>query len=210
VFQLRRKEKVLNNLQPVSRDLRGSEQDTRPDVGILLTHLNAAYNFARWLVRDESEAEDMVQNAYLRAISHFGSFRGGDGRTWLLTIVRNVCYDRLRHKRRSLNQNTELDESVHIGGRLLADPETTLLEAERNEFLQESLAGLPTEYREVLVLRELEQLTYLEIADIANIPVGTVMSRLSRGRQRLHEALSGYGLAAGPGPGPAAQTNGRS
>src|SRR5579859_7473079 len=105
MFQLRGKEKMLHDLQPVERDSRGSEQDTRPDVGKLLTHLTAAYNFAHWLVRDKSEAEDMVQNAYLRAISHFGSFRGGDGRTWLLTIVRNVCYDRLRHKRRSLNQN---------------------------------------------------------------------------------------------------------
>jgi RNA polymerase sigma-70 factor, ECF subfamily len=177
-------------------------------VGILLTHLNAAYNFARWLVRNESEADDVVQNAYLRAIGHFSSFRGGDGRAWLLMIVRNVCYDRLREKRNFLQQTIDFDETIHIGGQM-PDPEAALLQEERNELLNRAMAELPTEYREVLVLRELEQLSYREIADIANIPLGTVMSRLRRARQRLHQTLSRSRplVEADPGP-PADQAGG--
>jgi RNA polymerase sigma-70 factor (ECF subfamily) len=165
----------------------GTYERTRGDVTLLVAHLDAAYNLARWLMRNESEAEDLVQEAYLRAISRFAGFRGGDGRAWLLTIVRNCCYDRLKQKGSA--QNRDFDEALHGGDRHNPNPETALLLAERSELVRQSLAKLPAEYREVLVLRELEQLSYREIGDIAGIPLGTVMSRLSRGRQRLEQIL---------------------
>ena len=158
-------------------------------MAVLVEHLDAAYNLARWLTPNETEAEDLVQEAYLRAIHHFAGFRGGDGRAWLLTIVRNTCYSRLRRKSAS-GLNTDFDEEVHsAAGRQAPNPETELLLAERTELVRKSLARLPEEFREVLVLRELEQLSYREIANIAGIPVGTVMSRLSRGRQQLQQTL---------------------
>ena len=155
---------------------------------VLTTHLGAAYNLARWLLRDETEAEDAVQDAYLRAISHFASFRGGDGRAWLLTIVRNSCFNRLRQKGAS-GLSTDFDEAAHSLGRQTANPETELLQAERSELVRKSLDELPATYREVIVLRELEQLSYREIANIAGVPLGTVMSRLNRARQHLQQAI---------------------
>ena len=125
---------------------------------------------------------------YLRAISHFAGFRDGDGRAWLLTIVRNGCYDRLKQKGAS-GWHTDFDEAVHCAGRQTPNPETGLLLAERAELLTKSLAELPAQYREVLVLRELEQMSYREIASIAGIPLGAVMSRLSRARQQLEQNL---------------------
>jgi RNA polymerase sigma-70 factor (ECF subfamily) len=157
----------------------------------LVAHLDAAYNLARWLMRNETEAEDAVQDAYLRAISHLTGFRGGDERAWMPTIVRNSCYDRLKQRRNS-GQNTDFDEAVHSAGRQTPNPETALLLAERSELVRKLLAELPAEYCEVLVLRELEQLSYREIANIAGIPQGTVMSRLSRGRQNLQQTLLDY------------------
>jgi len=155
---------------------------------VLVAHLDAAYNLARWLMRNETEAEDAVQEAYLRAIRHWAGFRGGDGRAWLLTIVRNACYDRLKQKGAS-DQHTDFDEAVHSAGRQTPNPETALLLAERTELVKKSLAELPAQHREVLVLREQEELSYREIADITGIPLGTVMSRLSRARQHLQEAF---------------------
>jgi RNA polymerase sigma-70 factor (ECF subfamily) len=160
-------------------------------VALLVTHLDAAYNLARWLTRNETEAQDVVQDAYLRAISHFAGFRGGDGRAWLLTIVRNSCYDRLKPKG-AWGRNTDFDEAVHSAGCQTPNPETALLLAERTELVTKSLAELPAHYREVLVLRELEQLSYREIATIAGVPLGTVMSRLSRARQHLEQTLLDY------------------
>ena len=159
-------------------------------MALFIVHLDAAYNLARWLMHDETEAEDMVQEAYLRIASHFAGFGGGDGRAWLLTIVRNSCYDRLRQKGAS-DRNTDFDEELHSGGRPAPNPETVLLLAERSEMVKKSLAELPAEYREVLILRELEQLSYREIADVAGIPLGTVMSRISRARQLLQRTLLG-------------------
>jgi len=161
----------------------------RRDFALLAEHMDSAFNLARYLMRNETEAEDVVQSAYLRAISHFASFRGGDGRAWLLTIVRNSCYDRLR-KLGVSRHDTDFDETVHSRGRQDPDPETALLLAERSELLRKSLAELPAEGREVLILRELEELSYREIADIAGVPIGTVMSRLSRARQRLQQGIS--------------------
>jgi len=161
------------------------------DAALLVVHLEAAHNLARWLMRNETEAEDVVQESYLRAIRRFAGFRGGDGRAWLLTIVRNGCYDRLRQKGASA-QTTDFDESVHSGVRQTMNPEAALLVAERRELVSKSLAELPLEYREVLVMREMEELSYREIADIVKIPMGTVMSRLSRARQRLEHILLGH------------------
>lgn len=161
----------------------------RRDTAMLVEHLDAAYNLARWLMRDETEAEDVVQDAYVRAIRHFSAFRGGDGRAWLLKIVRNGCYDRLKQKGVSI-QDTDFDEAKHSAVRQTADLETAMLLAERVIALRKALEELPEEYREVLVLRELEQLSYREIANVAGVPMGTVMSRLSRGRLRLQQALS--------------------
>jgi RNA polymerase sigma-70 factor, ECF subfamily len=182
---------VLKHLLSASSEGAGEHPRARSDLALLVTHLDAAYNLARWLMRNETEAEDVVQDAYVRAISHFTSFRGGDGRAWLLTIVRNSCYDRLKQRGAS-GQDTDFDETVHSAGRQTPDPETSLLLAERTELLTKSLAKLPAQYREVLVLRELEQLSYREIATIARIPVGTVMSRLSRARQQLEQTLLDY------------------
>jgi len=161
---------------------------SRGCMALFIAHLDAAYNLARWLMRDETEAEDMVQEAYVRVASHFAGFRGGDGRAWLLTIVRNSCYDRLRQKGAS-DRNMDFDEELHSAGRQNPNPETALLLAERSAIVKRSLAELPTEYREVLILRELEQLSYRQIADIAGIPLGTVMSRISRARQQLQRIL---------------------
>jgi RNA polymerase sigma factor (sigma-70 family) len=157
-------------------------------MALLVAHLDAAYNLARWLMRNETDAEDLVQEAYVRAFTHFAGFRGGDGRAWLLAIVRNSCYDRLKQQGVQ-DHYTAFDEAVHSTDRQTLNPETSLLLAERAELVRESLAELPAEYREILVLRELEHLSYREIATIAAIPLGTVMSRLSRARQRLQQSL---------------------
>ena len=170
------------------------------DVSMLAMYLDAAYNLARWLMRNQTEAEDAVQEAYLRAIRYFATFRGGDGRAWLLAIVRNTCYDCLKQRGHSA-QNTDFDEAVHGDVRQAADPESGLLQAERSELLRKLLADLPAEYREVLVLRELEQLSYREIAVIASVPIGTVMSRLSRARQQLQQTLVGSREATAAGIG---------
>jgi RNA polymerase sigma factor (sigma-70 family) len=154
----------------------------------LVNHLDASYNLARWLTQNEHDAEDIVQDAYLRAIRHFGGFQGGEGKAWLLAIVRNLCYDSMRH-RGFRERTTPFDEELHNTGPATTDPEASLLQKERAGLLRQALAELPLELREVLVLRELEELSYREIANIARIPMGTVMSRLSRARKRLQDVL---------------------
>jgi RNA polymerase sigma-70 factor (ECF subfamily) len=154
------------------------------DITHLVLHVDAAYNLARWLMHDETEAEEVVQEAYLRAIRYFAGFRGGDGRAWLLTIVRNLCFTRLK-QRGAAGQHTDFDEVLHSANQPIPDPEAALLLAERTDLLRKSLEELPPHYREVIVLRELEELSYREIASITGMPVGTVMSRLSRARQHL-------------------------
>lgn len=165
-------------------------QGARGDVALLVEHLDAAYNLARWLMRSEDEADDSVQEAYLRATIHFADFRGGDGRAWLLAIVRNTCYSHLRRKGVSI-QNADFDEAIHSTVfRQIDNLETVMLPAERTELVRKSLGQLPVEYREILVLRELEQLSYREIATIEGIPLGSVMLRLRRARQQLQQTLS--------------------
>ncbi len=155
----------------------------------LVNHLDASYNLAKWLTQNEHDAEDIVQDAYLRAIRHFGSFQGGEGRAWLLTIVRNLCYDSMRRKN-ARERTAPFDEELHnTGPTTTPDPEACLLQKERAEMLRQALTELPLELREVLVLRELEELSYREIASIAQVPMGTVMSRLSRARKRLQDIV---------------------
>ena len=156
---------------------------------VLLPHLAAAYNLARWLTRNDHDAEDLVQEAYLRAFKSFDGFRGGDGRGWILAIVRNTCYTWLQQNR-SQDLADVFDEEVHTVEDSSQNPEAALLQDVGSQLLREALEKLPVEFREILVLRELEGMSYREIADLAVIPVGTVMSRLARGREHLQRQLT--------------------
>jgi RNA polymerase sigma factor (sigma-70 family) len=156
----------------------------------VLPHLDAAYNLARWLTRNEHDAQDVVQEAYLRACQFFGGFHGADARAWLLAIVRNTCYTWLKHNRPS-ESAMPLDEEKHSEADPAASPEGVLLRRENVQMLRQALEKLPPEFREVIVLRELEGLSYKDIAGIAGVPLGTVMSRLARGRKRLEQELAG-------------------
>jgi len=158
---------------------------------VVLPHLDAAYTLARYLVRNEHEAEDVVQDACLRALKHFDGFRGEDersARAWLLAIVRNTAYS-LRRRGGAEVLATEFDETQHSGAVAGEHPEAELLRGAARESLSRALNSLAPEFREVIVLRELEGLSYKEISDVAGVPVGTVMSRLSRARERLQAAL---------------------
>jgi RNA polymerase sigma factor (sigma-70 family) len=153
----------------------------------VLPHLDAAYNLARWLTRNDADAEDVVQEAFLRAHRFFGGFHGGDSRAWLLTIVRNTCYTWLQQNR-ARDLTTPFDEEIHsVEG---DNPETVFVRNADQQMLKRALEELPVEFREVMILRELEGLTYKEIAGVTDVPVGTVMSRLARARQRLKLRLA--------------------
>lgn len=154
----------------------------------ILPHLAAAYNLARWLTRDPRDAEDVVQEAYLRAFRFFGGFRGGDGRAWLLKIVRNTCYTWLQQNRSK--EFTAIDDEVQQVESDAPSPEANLIASTDGKLLARALEELPLEFRETIVLRELEGLSYKEIADLMDIPQGTVMSRLARGRKRLQEIIT--------------------
>jgi RNA polymerase sigma-70 factor (ECF subfamily) len=171
--------------------VRGADDQARFEQA-LLPHLGAAYNLARWLTRDDHDAEDAVQEAYLRALKSFGGFHGTDGRAWLLAIVRNVCYTSLQQKR-ARGPATAFDEEIHGIETDDLNPEKLLLREEDKQSVQQAVQELPVELREVVVLRELEGLSYKEIAAIAAIPLGTVMSRLARARARLQQRLGDGG-----------------
>jgi len=155
---------------------------------LMLPHLDAAFNLARWLLRNERDAEDAVQDAFLRAHRAFERFRGGDGRAWLLCIVRNVCYSHLRKNRRA-PETEPFVEDTHGSPDAAAENNAAFWRETKSELLQRALDTLSPEYREVIVLHELEGLPYRDIAVVAEIPLGTVMSRLARGRQKLHTAV---------------------
>ena len=162
----------------------------------VLPHLDAAYNLARWLVRDATLAQDVVQDAAVRALGYFGSFRGGDARAWLLRIVRNAAYTALAARKRggaaSLDAEGADDELAALQVQDPADdPETALARREDVAQLNQALAALPLELRECLVLRELQELSYKEIGHVTGVPVGTVMSRLWRARQALMHSQAG-------------------
>lgn len=156
---------------------------------MVLPHLKAAYNLARWLSGNDQDAEDLVQEATLRAFKFFEGFKGDEAHTWLLTIVRNTFYTQLSQKSKR-EQTTIFDEEIHADSSEALNPEVLLLRSVDNRRLKEALEQLPPEYREVIVLRELEELSYKEIADLIGIPIGTVMSRLARARKRLQQYLS--------------------
>ena len=156
---------------------------------IVIPHLDAAFNLARWLTRNSQDAEDVVQEACLRAFTSLDGYHGDAHRAWLLAIVRNAGYDWLR-KRRKQEQIIPLDDEMLSGFQEASNSETLLLLKVDQQRVREAIEGLPVEFREVIVLREMEELSYSEIARIAQIPTGTVMSRLARARKRLRECLS--------------------
>jgi RNA polymerase sigma-70 factor (ECF subfamily) len=157
---------------------------------LVTPHLSRAYNLARLLVGDSSDAEDLVQEAGLRAFRALDGFQGGDSKTWLLVIVRNLCYSFLARRRGSENV-IAFEEEQHSDVHASATPEATLLQNTNAEDLRRAIQELPTEFRETLVLREMEELSYRELAEITGVPVGTVMSRLARARQQLRRRLAG-------------------
>jgi RNA polymerase sigma-70 factor (ECF subfamily) len=158
---------------------------------VVLPHLDTAYTLARYLTRTDQDAQDVVQEASLRALRYFGGFRGdstGGGRAWFLAIVRNTAFT-WRERNRHHAQGTEFDEELHSNAIADDQPEAALVRNTERESVRRAIDRLPAEFREVVVLRELEGLSYKEIGDVAGVPVGTVMSRLSRARRRLEEML---------------------
>ena len=162
--------------------LRNFEQEVMP-------HLDAAYNLARWMVRNERDAQDVAQEAYLRAFRFFPGFRGGDARAWLLKIVRNICYTWL-HVNRPLQDAAEFDENSSSPDSDAPNPEEIVLQNDSGNLVRKALEMLAPNSREVLILRELEGMSYKEIAEITGMPMGSVMSSLSRARDRLRQALT--------------------
>jgi len=170
------------NDRPVSPQLRWTFEE------VVLPHLDAAYRLARWLTGNEHDAEDVVQEASLRAIQYFRSFSGGDGRAWFLRIVRNVCYS---WRGRSVQPGTDVfDEEQHSDPELTVDPEMLLLHEDHVVLVEDAMRELPDRFRELLVLREIEGLSYQELAGVLQIPIGTVMSGLSRARQAFRRAVT--------------------
>jgi RNA polymerase sigma factor (sigma-70 family) len=155
---------------------------------VVLPHLDAAYNLARWLVRRPQDAEDVVQEAYLRAFKFFGGYQGGDARAWVLKIVRNTSYSFLEKNHRD-SFVEEFDETVHTAVSEQSGVEGALLQSVDSRMLREALDELPVNFREVIVLRELEGMSYKEIAEVMDKPMGTIMSGLARARVQLKERL---------------------
>jgi RNA polymerase sigma factor (sigma-70 family) len=162
------------------------ESKTAQFEAMALPHFGAAYNLARWLVRNDRDAEDVVQEAYLRAFRSFDGYRGGDSRSWLLTIVRNACYTWLQQNRSS-QLNDPIEDRLDEVGSSTENPETLLLQTANAQLVRQALEELPIEFREVVIMREMEDLSYKQISAIADLPIGTVMSRLARGRKRLRK-----------------------
>jgi RNA polymerase sigma factor (sigma-70 family) len=182
--------------------------ETRTFEQSLLGWLDDAYNLARWILHDDQEAQDAVQDAFMRAMRYAGGFRGGDRRAWLLAIVRNVCYTQLSRSRAAAG-NVVFDEEQHQGvASPAADPEAAALTRVDREALMRALEALPVEYREAIVMREMEGLSYKEIAGAAGVPIGTVMSRLARARDRLRLSLAGK--AGEPGESGESASSGKS
>ena len=154
----------------------------------VLPHLDAAFNYARWLTRNDADAEDVVQDACVRAIRFFSSLRDDNARAWLFTIVRNAWYSRVSRKA-NVAGGTRLNDGQDERPDNALDPEERLLQQHTIALVRAALEQLPVDFREVIVLREIEGLSYKEIAEVAGVPVGTVMSRLARARERLQTIL---------------------
>lgn len=155
---------------------------------LVLPHLDAGYNLARWLARDVDDAQDVVQDACVRALKYIGAVQGSDARAWFLTVVRHAFYDWCRHNRPAEMVADDGDAVERAAADPALDPERVALRGDESRSLADAVAELPLVFREVLILRELEELSYKEIARIANIPVGTVMSRLARARGLLQRS----------------------
>jgi RNA polymerase sigma-70 factor (ECF subfamily) len=155
---------------------------------VVLPHLDAAYNLARWLVGNPADAEDIVQDAFLRALRFFPGFRGGDSRAWLLKIVRNTSYSWVR-KNHPAQLADEFDETIHSDETMSESAELKLLSSVESERVRKALETLPLAFREILVLREIEGFSYKEISEVTGVAMGTVMSSLSRARQKLRDQL---------------------
>ena len=155
----------------------------------VLPHLDAAYNLARFLMRNDQDAEDVVQEASLRAFRFFGTFRGENSRAWFLKIVRNTAFTVLK-KNQPADMNVVFDEELHGGQTPAMDPSLALDRAQDRKTVRAAIEQLPPEFREAVTLRELEGASYKEIADVAGVPIGTVMSRLARARHQLQIILS--------------------
>ncbi len=170
----------------------GDDENRKRFELLALPHLNAAYNLARWLTHNDHDAQDVVQESFVRAMRYMGSFRGDSARAWMLQIVRHTCYSWIKQNRPS--DNVALDDSDDAWQAIPApaadEPHSMAIRKADRQHINEALAALPVAYREVLVLRELEDLSYAEIARIAEIPVGTVMSRLARARGLMRTALT--------------------
>ena len=158
----------------------------------VVPHLNAAYNLSRWLTRNSEDADDLVQESYLKAFRSFETFQGNgvnDARAWLLTVVRNTCFTWL--KKKGAQPFMEFQEQVHSVNDQTPDAESVLLNRAALGALNNCIENLPLEFRETIVLREIEELSYKEISGIVRVPVGTVMSRLARARKRLQDCMAG-------------------
>ncbi|HEY0514049.1 MAG TPA: sigma-70 family RNA polymerase sigma factor [Thermoanaerobaculia bacterium] len=178
------------------RDDRQDDRRSRFDRTVL-PHLDAAWDLARWLTRNDQDAEDVLQTAVLRALQFFDGFQGVNARAWLLAIVRNAFYDGLAKRSRGPEMADPFDEEIHSAVEGGADPEVELLRRADSRLLRQGFEALPLHLREAMVLRELEGLSYKEIASIAAVPIGTVMSRLSRARRQLQDFLIANGVKEG-------------
>jgi RNA polymerase sigma factor (sigma-70 family) len=167
----------------------GLPGNTKRFEAAIMSHLSAAYNLARWLTKNEQDAEDIVQESFIRAFQAQSKFRGGDSRSWLLRIVRNTTYTWLR-KNRNPEMAGDSDQELENFHDQQIGPEGLLMRQIEAESLRQAINVLPNEFREVVVLRDLEELSYKEIAFISDVPIGTVMSRLARARKRLAHCLS--------------------
>ena len=167
---------------------RAKNEDLTSFESLMLPHLDAAYNLAKWLLRNEQDAQDVVQEAFLRAFRSFAGFHGSNARAWLLTIVRNTSYTLLKKNRLGYRM-TAFDEEIHASADESVSASTILEAREDANLIKKAMDELPAEMREILTLRHQEDLSYKEIADIAQIPAGTVMSRLARARGKLKERL---------------------
>jgi RNA polymerase sigma-70 factor (ECF subfamily) len=156
---------------------------------LILPHVDAAYNLSRWLTGNDQDAQDVAQEALLRALKFFSGFRGGDPKAWLLTIVRRSAWTFLKRNRHH-EESVEYDDELHGSADVSANPENALLRAGDIEIVRRAIEALPVALREAVVLRELEGCSYKEIADISGVPIGTVMSRISRARRQLQSILS--------------------
>ena len=166
--------------------LAGSHSGRESFEEVVLPHLDAAYRLARWMMRNEHDAEDVVQEASLRAFRYFRTFAGGNGRAWFLRIVRNTCHG---GHRRIGTLSDPFDEERHSARQTDSDPEALLLRTDTADLVERAIGSLPDRFRELLTLREMEGLSYRELADVMEIPIGTVMSGLSRAREALRGAL---------------------